>query len=322
MQPGKLEVSNSSISLYRLCPKRYYFYYVENLKPRRKSSSLALGSVIHDAFDKYYKGSSMKEIVSFIDTSYKDTMSTLPPEEAEDAYIDSKTALGMFLNFPFDQLKFDKIESEREFRIPLMKGVDFVGRIDGKVLHNGFKWIREVKTTGETKQMFENRASVSGQATGYTWAIQELDGEAISGVIFDGLRKPRLIKKSSEDMYEFGQRIYIDYCDAKKKDSYFYRYPTYRSETQLQFWLSDTKSTTRTIQRALKCGDFPRNTGSCWVFNQACPYKSICFESTIDPVMRDLLYEPREEGDGGKETEANEGRKAGGISGSNEVVRG
>jgi hypothetical protein len=301
-----LEISNSSLNLYRLCPKRYYWHYIEDLTPRKTHAGLILGTTIHKAFDLYYKGSDMKSIVAYIDKTYKDTMATLPPEDQEQCYIDSKTAMGMFLNFPFNQMVFDKIESEREFRLPIMKGIEYVGRIDGKVEEKGHKWIRELKTTGEVRSMFENRASVSSQATGYTWAMTVVDKEPIVGVLYDGIRKPRLIKKVSEDMYEFGQRVYLDYCDEKKKESYFYRYPTYRTTTDVELWLEDTKSVAKSIKRAREKCDFPRNTGSCWVFNKECEYRRICMERKPDPMVVDLLFtkggddgEGTEEGNGG-----------------------
>lgn len=314
-----LEVSNSSLSLYRTCQKKYYFHYVLDLLPRKSNAGFILGGTIHEAFDRYYKGEDMKSIAAFIDKTYKDTMATLSPEEQEQAYLDSKTALGMFLNFPFAQLKFDHIESEREFKLPLMKDVLFVGRVDGKVTDKGHKWIREVKTTGEVKSMFENRSSVSAQATGYVWAISELDNEHIVGVLYDGLRKPRLIKKQTEDMYEFGQRIYLDYCDEKKRESYFYRYPTYRTSTDVELWLEDTKSTVKSIQRSWKKCDFPRNTGGCFVFNKECEYRRICQDRNPDPMVVELLYEKGGR-NGDTDTEGDDAGKVGGGVGGNETL--
>jgi CRISPR/Cas system-associated exonuclease Cas4 (RecB family) len=317
-----LEVSNSSISLYRTCQKKYYFHYVLGLTPRKANAGFILGGTIHTAFDKYYKGEDFKAIVNFIDATYKTAMTTLPPEEQEQCYLDSKTALGMFLNFPFKQLTFDKIESEREFKLPLMKDVLFVGRVDGKVTDKGHKWIREVKTTGEVKSAFENKSRVSSQATGYVWGISQVDNEHIVGVLYDGLRKPRLIKKVTEDMYEFGQRIYLDYCDEKKKESYFYRYPTYRTPTDVELWLEDTKSTVKSIQRSWKKMDFPRNTGGCFVFNKECEYMRVCGDRCPDPMVVDLLYEKKEKVNGNTSTEGDDaGEVSGRVSGNETMPR-
>ena len=311
-----LEISYSSLSLYCLCPKKYYWKYLESLTPRKTHAGLILGKTIHEAFDLYYKGSNMTDIVSYIDKTYRDIMGTLPSEEQEQCYLDSKTCLGMFLNFPFNQMVFDKVESERSFKIQLMKGVIYVGRIDGKVEETGHKWIREFKTTGEVKAMFENRASVSSQATGYVWAMTNIDLEPIVGVLYDGIRKPRLVKKMNEDMYEFGQRIYLDYCDEKKKESYFYRYPTYRTTENIELWLEDTKLIAKDIKRARDKHEYPRNTGSCWVFNKECEYRRVCHERNPDPMVLDLLYEKGEPyGEDGSEERDGGGIIGGGVGG-------
>jgi hypothetical protein len=256
-------------------------------------SALTLGSIIHDAFNRYYNGMSFKDITKWIDKTYKDDMGNLPPEEVEQAYLDSKTALGMFLNFPFNQMKFDKIESEKEFRHPLATDIMYVGRIDGLVMYEKKWFIREVKTTGENRTMFMNRASTSPQATGYVWGIQRTLQIPITGLLYDALRKPKLYKKVSEDMYQFGNRIYMDYCDKKKHKSYFFRYPTYRTQQDCDLWVIDTISTARHLIKSIKKDDFPRNTNSCWVYNQECPYRRICFERKPDSMVIDLLYEKR-----------------------------
>lgn len=295
-----LEVSNFALSTFRTCPKRWYWNYIEQLKPRKQHASLTLGSIIHEAFDRYYKGETIGDVCQWISDEYRSKMGELPPEEQEHMYLDSKTALGMFLNFPFQQMKFDEIQSEREFELPLMKDVNFKGRIDGKVKYKGQWWVREVKTTGETKTMFENRASVSAQASGYVWAIETIDKDAVVGLIYDYIRKPRLYKKSSEDMYEYGQRIYLDYCDSSKRETYFHRYQTYRTPQDLDMWLSDARSTSKQIQGCIAANEYPRNTGSCWVFNQECPYRRICFEMKPDPMVLELLYD-KEDRDARKE---------------------
>jgi len=310
-----LEVSFSSLSQYRLCPKRYYWKYVEQLTPRKASKGLILGKTIHEAFDSYYKGLKDKDIVQFIDDTYKSILHELPPEEQEQCYLDSKTCLGMFVNFPFSQLRFDAIESEKQFTVPLVRGIRFIGRVDGCVEESGENWIREFKTTGEVRSMFENRASVSGQATAYVWGILQAYGISVVGVIYDAIRKPRLLKKQSEDMYEFGQRIYLDYCDPRKQRSYYYRYKTYRTDKDILLWLEDTISTAKTVRKALQCRDFPRNRGNCWVFNQECPYRRICFERKPDPMIIDLLYERG--GNDGKER-----RTTSGTTGKDEALSG
>jgi len=289
-----LEVSNNSLSTYRTCNKKWYWNYVEGLKPRQQVSALTLGSTIHEAFDRHYKGQTQQDIMNWIDKSYKEQIAKAPLEEQEQLYIDQKTCQGMFSNFPFKVMTFEKIESEVEFRVRLCHGIYFRGRIDGKVQLAGRKWIRELKTSGETGTMFENRAAVSGQATGYVWATIEETGDDIVGVLYDYIRKPRLEKRVTEDMYRYAQRVYDDYCDLTKHKSYFRRYRTYRTPVDIAFWKQDTMQTAKHIRKCVHTGEFPRNTGSCFVFNRECAYKRICMEVKPDPMIIEMFYDKRE----------------------------
>jgi hypothetical protein len=285
-----MDVSNSSLTTYQTCQKKWQWSYVEKLKPRKKSGALTLGTIIHKAFDMYYKPTSTKDIVSYIDSAYKEELSKVGIEDQEDIYLDSKTALGMFLNFPFDQMKFDEIQSEEEFRVEIAPGIFYIGKVDGKVKRTGKWWIREIKTTSEPKNIFEKRAACSSQGTGYIFGIRQQDGVDIQGVIYDYMRKPKLYKRKDECMEEFGQRIYMDYCDAKKKKSYFDRYPTYRSPFNIKEWLEDAIRTTHQIEQSIQKSDFPRNTNSCYSYNTECPFFKVCFAEQIDPLIVDLFY--------------------------------
>ena len=57
-----LEISNSSLSTYQTCQKKWAWLFIEGLKPRYKSSALTLGDIMHKTFDKYYKGLSIDAI--------------------------------------------------------------------------------------------------------------------------------------------------------------------------------------------------------------------------------------------------------------------
>ena len=270
------------------------------LKPLRKASSLTLGKAVHTAFDMYYKGKDIQDIVNYVDKLYKDEMSKVPLEDQESVYLDGKAVLGMFLNYPYKQLKFDDIESEVEFKIKLARGIRYVGRVDGRVLHLNKRWVREVKTTGEDKIQFEKKMHTSAQNTGYVFGVREATGEKIHGVICDYLRKPRLIKRQSENMQEFGQRIFQDYADKKKQSMYFHRAFTYRTPGDIARWKADVLNTCAHLRKCMKDKAYSRNTTACWMYRTECPYYRICFSDKVDPMMIDLFYEKKGGIDEGK----------------------
>jgi hypothetical protein len=293
MLNGTLEVSNTSLNKFNTCQKKWYWDYIAGLKPRYRASNLTLGKTVHEAFDMFYKGKPLQEIINHIDKTYKEEMGKQALEDQEPLYLDGKIALGMFLNYPYKNLKFDEIESEVEFRVKLGKGIEFVGRVDGRVLHLNKRWVREVKTTGEDKIQFEKKMATSAQNTGYVFGVREHTGENIHGVICDYLRKPRLQKRQTETMQEFGQRIYQDYCDKKKEKMYFHRVFTYRTENDLKRWKEDVFTTCKHLRKCMKDNEYSRNTSACWMYRTECPYYRICFQDTIDPLLIDLFYEQK-----------------------------
>lgn len=287
-----IEISNNSLSTFRTCPKKWWWHYIERLKPRRKSAALYIGYAIHEAFDMLYKNK--PKIIEFIDDLYKRTISSAPPEEQERLGIDYKTVLGMFINSPYKTINFQAMESEKEFEVKLTPIIKFIGRVDGLVKDNERWWIREIKTTGMPTKIFEQRAQSSSQATGYIYALKEVTGLNIQGVMYDYIRKPRLYKRRDECGAEYGQRIYADYCNKEKQRSYYSRYYTYRSPYEIQLWKDDTLKQSKHITRCIKDDSFYRNTSACWVYGSECPYKKICFSETIDPLVVELFYEKKD----------------------------
>jgi len=285
-----LEVSHSSCSMARSCPMKYKWRYVDGYKPIRKSTALALGTIIHSAFDMYYNRFSFDEVTNYIITTMDEQIANAGLPEQEDLKVIKYTALGMWVNAPNKNLlEFQEIKSEKEFRVRIgkMKGVIFRGKSDRLVKKDGKWWVGELKTTGLPFQNFKNRMTVSDQVTAYVYAWRK-KGYPVQGVIFDFIKKPLLRKGMKENCMEFSFRIANDYKDRPK--DYFQRHFEYRSDVQLRRWEQDIGRTIQLIRRIWK-GDCYRNPDSCWNYNAECPYKKICFAEKLDPLTVELYYE-------------------------------
>ena len=289
-----MHISNNSSTTANSCWKKFYWRYVERLTPIRQSSSLTLGSIVHEAFDLHYKNTPYKDVIKFIAGTFDEEIAKLPPEEQEHLTVAKYTALGMFANFPYKNLaQFDEVHSEKSFSVKLLNGnrytdgMTFEGRIDGLVKKNGKWWVRELKTTGQTSRIFSQRINTSSQGTGYVWAMKKL-GYDVVGLMYDYVKRPLLRKRMSEDQFEFGNRILKDYAD--KPEAYFNQVYSYRNTHELNLWEKDIKDQAKEIRRKFKAGDFYRNTGSCYNYNMECPYNKICFEEHTDNLMLSLYF--------------------------------
>ena len=282
-----LEISNNSTSIFRSCPKKYYFHYVLGLTPFKKSSSLTLGSIIHSAFDMYYNKFSVDEVTSYLVNTANEVIANASPEEAEDLAIMKYTLLGMWLNYPKDLSIFTDIKPEMEFALKFANGVRLVLKIDGLVVKDDKMWIRELKTSGLSFPQFEQRCRTSSQSSLYTFALRRL-GYPVEGMIYDYIKKPQLRKNMSEDKDQFGYRIMTNY--KERPDYYFNRLFSYRSDDDLLLFEEDLMSCARSIKRCIRTGEWWRNMDSCWSFNSLCPYTPICFKKIPDQLTVDVFF--------------------------------
>jgi hypothetical protein len=283
-----MDISNNSSSVARSCWKKFYWRYNEKLTPIRQAPALTLGRVVHEAFDLYYKGTPVQEILVFIKKTFDEEISRSAPDESEYLVIQKFTALGMFGHCNFlDKDKFEKIESEKEFRMKLMPGVWFTGRLDGLVKTRGVWWVRELKTTSQSQRQFHQRCESSSQGTAYVWAMRKL-GYDVKGIMYEFIKKPLLRKRVSEDQFEFGSRILGDY--KKKPTFYFGQIYSYRNDIVVNEWEKDAISLAKEILRKKKSGEYYRNTNACFSYNSECPYKKICFEEKPDNLMLQLYF--------------------------------
>lgn len=289
-----LEISNNSSSIMRSCQMKYKWYYIDGLKPVKKSSSLSLGSLLHQSFEMFYNGFNIIDVVKYIADTMDEEIAKASPTEIEDLTISKYTLVGMWVHSPFKLDGFSKIEPEKEFRIPIpgMRGVLYVGKIDGLVTDlKGKLWIRELKSTSLPFHMFEAKSRYSAQTTGYVWAMRQL-GIPVVGIIYDYIKKPLLRKNVREDMHQFGNRIIKDY--QTRPDIYYRRHQSYRTNDDLGLFENDLRSVARDIRNRAKDRRWHRNTDQCWNYNQQCQYYPICFQQQPDALSLQLLYEQKD----------------------------
>lgn len=286
-----MDLSYNNGSTFRGCQKKFYWRYVEHLEPITKLPSLTLGSVIHEGFDLFYKGGSDQEVYDYILDKFNSEISKQEVSDQEDLLIAKYIAMGMWLYYPYKKREFTKISSEEDFRIPLMDGVDFIGKVDGRILKDDRWWVRELKTTGLDQRKFEGRCQTSAQGTGYVYAMTRL-GYDVKGIMYDYIMKPRLRKGVNETADDFGRRIVQDYRVRTKL--YFNRYYSYRTPVDLAHFEEDSKLLAQDILDKFANGKFYRNMDQCWNFGSECPYHKICMSETPDKLTLELYFKKKE----------------------------
>jgi hypothetical protein len=300
----------------RGCWKKYYWYYIAGLKPKRKTGALTLGKTIHDCFQKYYEGIEDAAIERLIVDIFNEEIANAPPDDTETLTLTKYTALGMWKNYPWkDRSEFEENFPEVEFCVRLgnMRGVRFLGRIDGLIKKDDKWWIREVKTSGLSPRQFQSRITLSSQATGYVYALRK-QGYDIVGVMYEQLKKPLLRKRQTENAQQFGERILDMYAqDAKREpnDRLYYSRPfAWRTQPDLERWEADMMDLVRDVRARRRSGRWYRNTDCCWNYNSLCPYERICFQDEPDELTVDLFYDKRENNGIKEKSKASENEEA------------
>ena len=285
-----LEISHTACSMARSCQHKYKLRYVDGIKPLRKSEALAIGEILHQAFDRFYRGQTDKQVVAFITDTMDDQLLSSNSDTYEDLSVTKAILLGMWNNYPYKDLtQFEEIASEKEFRTALNDKVLYVGKIDRLVKKDGQWWISELKTSGLPFNVFKNRVSVSDQPTGYVWACRK-QGIPVEGVVYDYVKKPSLRKGIRENMNSFTNRIGTDY--KLRPSLYFGSHYEYRSDEDVERWVRDTEQQAEAI-KGIWNGKHYRNTDSCFMYNSECAYKKICFTEKPDPLTMQLYFEQK-----------------------------
>jgi hypothetical protein len=285
---------------------KYKWKYVDGLEPKKKSSTLTRGKVVHEAFERYFKGEKSTDILEFIQTSFRDALKGVSAEDEEEMLLAKYTSLGMVENYPWKEIEeFESVQPEVAFtaKIPSVHGIWFVGRIDGLIKKNGLWWIREVKTTGSGPMEAEKRANVSYQASGYVWGEKEgWPCAPVQGILYDFIFKSRLRKRQTDTATSFGERILEDYRAhmidpttgrTLTRSRMYHRYYAYRSASQISMFVDDLVKIAKKIRESKRKNDWVRNPDSCYAFNSACPYLRICFLPRLDKEMVNAYYERR-----------------------------
>lgn len=290
-----MKLSHSKASRARQCWKKYDFRYNKHLKPKSKHPKMFLGKIYHKALHLHNSGAYQSEVLDYINDEYNSLISEAEFVDQESLLLDKYTCVGMYLSYPWKELtQWEELYPEEEFEVELTDEVQYRGRVDKLVKWNGHWWLWEYKTTGLYEKAFQQRCDVSPQCAGNIWAVAKERELPIAGMIFDGVRRPKLRKRKSEDTDEFGERIQQNYLD--RAEFYHLRYPVYKQPKDIDLWYADTCQLASDILTREETGEWYRNTESCYRFFSECPYKKICMSSEPDPLTVELYFDNTHEG--------------------------
>lgn len=202
-------LSYSRIQRYLFCPEQYRLYYVEKIRAKAESASLAFGAVMHVALAEYFRHK-VEPLVTFqadwkafegfeLRFSQRDSWSSLKEK--------GERLLEKFLGD--EAHKFSNVVSvEKVFDLGLTNlNLPFVGIIDLIAEVKGKCTIVEFKTAAADFE--EDEIALLDQLTAYQLAEPELEGIAVC--VFLKSREPQikwhLTRRSPAEVMDYLEKV-------------------------------------------------------------------------------------------------------------------
>jgi hypothetical protein len=270
MTTTTINIDNTKRRCYALCPRKFYFEHVKNLRPLYGSTALRFGLCWHETLEAYYT-TILKEgweaKTSAITNGALAAKASWEKESKDrQFYSDYRTLenclsafMGYITYYSDDESFLEVVDVEETFKIPVSDEVFFTGKIDAKVKLNGSKWLLEHKTTSMPIDRQLKTLQRDAQIIGYTFAgmqDHEIEGTLIS------MTHVSSIKSKTTGTY------------GKTKIEYR-RSPQIFTQGDIESWLESLLWTGEQIISSTKNNFWPCQLDSCYHFG-SCTYTQLC----------------------------------------------
>jgi hypothetical protein len=284
MDINKTILTNSSISAFKSCPRKFYWRYERQIEAVERPEALLLGSAIH----------------GFLEAHYRQLPFTLPDDLNPKSLAILKGVMEYYpLLFMDDADLFDPIAIEKTIHGEILnpttgrpaRDYSFGGKVDGLVMLKkdveGFKagdlLLLEHKTTTKIDNNYFDRLQLDSQLRLYVLFLARELGAPIAGCLFNVVVKPSIRPRKYESEEEYGQRLRLEMNWPEMYHRRFLRFPEQRlQEIQKELW--DAKNV---IGKARFENVFTMNSSACFDFHRRCDYWALCASQDPEAVIKE-----------------------------------
>jgi CRISPR/Cas system-associated exonuclease Cas4 (RecB family) len=197
-------VSQSKVSDWQLCRRKYHYRYTEHLKPRAPARPLKFGSIMHELFDIDARGKDMQKQLKRI--AKREAKLLERTEEYGQLLDDVAYIANAYKQFwSAEPLVYKQLASGRQvplkmievpFKLELTSEITAKGRIDGLVTAKKADWILEHKTHASFPNADHRWRNI--QSAIYLRIVEMLGWASPSGMLWDYVRskapaRPKLL---------------------------------------------------------------------------------------------------------------------------------
>jgi hypothetical protein len=274
---------STSLGWFKECPRKYYLSMIRGLRGRAVDQSVHLrwGGLYHSALERYdrltFEGAerenAIRDVVRYILTETWDTAGGRPWEPEHNA----KTRDGLvrsvlwYLEYFRDdnaatiRLANGKPAVELSFRLPIDGDLVLCGHLD-RVVHwpqGGGDFVMDRKTTGSAVgSYYFDQYKPDNQMSLYSFAGAAILSAPIKGVIIDAVQVGVTFSRYARGL-------------------------TYRSQDELDEWLSETYRWIQKVHAAVDEDYFPANDKACHHYG-GCVFRKVC---SAAPQVREQIIQ-------------------------------
>lgn len=241
-----IELTASKLRSFKSCPRKYFFEYVEKLKPLDTPEALSIGSAYHANLEKLLIGRDIEP------TDLPGVMA-----EAFDKHIPWRD--------------WDLYDVEREFRVKLAPGIYLAGKIDA-LLSDGTP-IEHKSSGAKPDEKYRERLFLDDQVSCYLTALSLMHKDPVTHIVYTVCQKPTIRLKKDESEAQFLERQRMWYDDAP--DEKITHFTVVRAPGEIEDFYHELVYLGRSLQQGRKI--FYRNPSACAI-GARCAYQSICQE--------------------------------------------
>lgn len=306
MEKRTVNFTTSMVSCFKQCRKKYYFEYIEQIKPIKTPAALKRGTLYHLGLEMLLAGAKLPTI--------------------KDALIQREIANSEELGIEFDPIpaglaylmveafyresgyKNWKIHAiEKKFEVSTGYAKRLVGKIDVLIENDGYFFLIEHKSTTRWDvdgAEYLHNLLWAEQPTNYLYAIRKMQEDGtiscpeIKGVFYVICEVPKLKRYEATPMekrkYKRDGSLYSNqheedetpeeylarcaewYAEKPRVHTHF----EYRTGKEIDEQIADLNLVFCDMLEAEKNGTFYRNPSNCSIID--CPFRPKCLENTPD----------------------------------------
>lgn len=300
------KLTTSQVKCFKTCRKRYFFEYVENLKPVETPKALEIGTLYHYGLELLLSGHHLHEVEQ--DICAKQTFNAADKGIDVDL-LNAFIACEMVRAFDRDSdwRNWSINAVEKRFEVTTGYAKRMIGKIDGLIEKDGKRFLIEHKTTsqwGKDGEAYLHNLLWDEQSTNYLFAYRRMledgviTGGPVSGIFYTIVEKPSIKPYSATPMEkrkytrdgalyagqhdhdespeDFASRVREWYAAEKRVHTAF----VYRTEADIDEQIRDFNLTIKDIVAAEREQTFYRNPEACKILG--CPFRSKCLDNVPD----------------------------------------